>query len=86
MLGIQIEDDGQGAINIGSINPGDWAKYDIDVQEDDNYLMRFRVATAADENNNILVLDQSGTLLGTLEVDASKSNGWNDWYLDSIDG
>jgi GH35 family endo-1,4-beta-xylanase len=84
MMGIQIEDDGQGAINIGSINPGDWAKYHIDVLENDIHLMRFRVATGADENNNILVKDHLGALLGTLEVDASKSNGWNDWYIDSI--
>lgn len=84
MSGIQVANDGQGVINIGYINSGDLARYAIDVQASNNQVMRFRVATGAANNNNILVRNQLGTLLGTLVVDATRSNGWNDWYLDSI--
>ena len=63
---------------------GDWVRYLVDVSETGRYVMRFRVATAATANSNMVVRNQAGTILGTLVIDTARSNGWHDWYVDSI--
>jgi xylan 1,4-beta-xylosidase len=83
MNGIQKEADEQGVMNIGYINDGDGAKYKVNVLEDGLYTVKFRVATAAELDNTIGIM-QGQTVLGSLQVQAALSNGWHDWYLDSI--
>lgn len=86
MSGIRVESNPEdiAARHIGYINSGDWNRYKIDVQEEGPFVMRFRVATGVDENNEIVVKNHDGMTIGTLTVDASLSNGWHDWYTDSL--
>lgn len=84
MNGILTEFDEYGVENVGWVNSGDWSQYRIDVADSGNYTMQFRVATGADEDNEIVIKNANGSVLGTKTVLASQSNGWHDWYLDSI--
>ncbi|MFP4164825.1 MAG: carbohydrate-binding protein [Chitinispirillaceae bacterium] len=86
MSGIRVESNpgNIAARHIGYINSGDWSRYRIDVQKEGRFVMRFRVATGADENSEIVVKNQNDTTIGTLTVDGSLSDGWHDWYTDSL--
>lgn len=70
--------------HLGYINQGDWVRYLISVPAEGNHFLRFRVATGVDVNNSIVVRNRAGTTLGTLTVDAARTNGWHDWYVDSV--
>lgn len=83
MTGIQVETDTEGNTNVGWINSGDISKYLLQAQSAGTYVMRFRLATGAADNSLISVKDSTGKVLGTLTVDASKSDGWSNWYTDS---
>jgi xylan 1,4-beta-xylosidase len=80
MSGIESEADASGAINIGFINSGDWAQYKIDVKEKTNYEVKFRIATGAEVNSEIIIRNEKDDSLGTLIVKADLSNDWHDWY------
>jgi alpha-L-fucosidase 2 len=84
MSGIQKELDTDSNENIGWINSGDWATYSLNVQDSGKYVLRIRMATGADANGTITIKNQTGVALGSVTVDAEKSNGWHDWYMDSI--
>lgn len=84
MSGIQNETDSTGNFNIGWINDGDWTKYLLDVSQKSLYALKVSVATGADVNNTITVKDKAGNKLGTLTVDSDRSDGWHDWYVDSV--
>lgn len=83
MSGLETEPDEGGGTNLGFVNDGDWAEYKVDVAETGRYLLRARLATAAAEDALITFKSASGGILGRLDVRASSSDGWHDWYLDS---
>ena len=80
MDGVQIEPDADGVPNLGWINDGDWSSYLVKVPTAGAYTLTARVATASEEESSITVTDTAGKVLGTLAVDPSKTDGWNDWY------
>jgi len=80
MDGVQIEPDADGVPNLGWINDGDWSSYLVKVPTAGTYTLTARVATASEEESSITVTDTAGKVLGTLAVDPSKTDGWNDWY------
>jgi beta-xylosidase len=84
MSGIQVEPDADDNLNIGFINPGDWSSYFIDVSESGTYNMKINVATAATTEGSITVKNEQGVTLGILNIDPNLSDGWHDWYMDSI--
>lgn len=82
MSGVQIEPDKDGVMNLGWINDGDWSQYLIDAPKAGQYIFRANVASEAEESSLISVVDSTGNLLGSLTVDAEKTDGWNDWYVE----
>lgn len=82
MSGVQIEPDKDGVMNLGWINDGDWSQYLIDAPKAGQYIFRANVASEAEESSLISVVDSAGNLLGSLTVDAEKTDGWNDWYVE----
>ena len=84
MFEIQSEADANGDINIGFINPGDWAQYKINVKEKADYQVKFRIATGAAANGQIVIRNGKNDSLGSLIVDASLSDDWHDWFEASV--
>ena len=80
MDGVQIEPDEEGVPNLGWINDGDWSSYLVKIPSAGKYTLTARVATASEEESSITVTDSSGKVLGSITVDPSKTDGWNDWY------
>lgn len=81
MEGVQIEPDENGEPNLGWINDGDWSQYLVNVPTAGKYIIRASVASGAEEEASITIVDSTGKTLGTLTVDPEKTTGWNDWYL-----
>ena len=80
MDGVQIEPDEAGVPNLGWINDGDWSSYLVKIPSAGKYTLTARVATASEEESSITVTDTAGKVLGSITVDPSKTDGWNDWY------
>lgn len=85
MSGVQIEPDDNGSLNLGWINDGDWSKYLIDVPTAGKYLLKANVASDAEIESTILLLDSTDTKMGEITVDPEKTNGWHDWYAASTE-
>ena len=83
MEGVQTEADADGNINMGWINSGDWAHYQIEVAEASHYQVVFKVASNVDGDNSIVLKNGANEQIGSLKVDNSQTAGWHDWYLDS---
>jgi len=84
MSGVLAESDENNITSIGWINDEDYTEYSVDVAESGYYSMKVNVATAAESNNSIQIFNETGDSLGSLEVDAIKSDGWHDWFVDSV--
>ena len=80
MDGVQIEPDESGVPNLGWINDGDWSSYLVKIPSAGTYTLTARVATASEEESTITVTDSAGKVLGSISVDPSMTDGWNDWY------
>lgn len=75
--GVQTQttkDDG-GGLNVGWIESGDWMDYNIHVKQSGNYEVEFRIASASQTIN--LLLLTGDTLLS--EVTVPTSGGWQTW-------
>ncbi len=83
MFGVQIEPDNNGVLNLGWINDGDWSEYLIDVPTSGKYQFKANVASEAESESHILLLDSTDSKIGDLTVDPEKTDGWNDWYTDT---
>ncbi len=79
MSGVQREStsDAGGGTNVGYIDTGDWLRYDIDAPAAGQYLVRYRVASAA--GGGVIQLEQGGgsPVHGTLGVPST--GGWQQW-------
>ncbi len=86
MAGLVVESNAENLSerHISHIVSGGWTKYLVNVEKSGSYTVKFRVASHARVNNDILIKDKSGNLLGTFTVDSTKTKGWQDWYTDSI--
>jgi hypothetical protein len=78
MEGIQTEatSDAGGGQNIGFINNGNWATYQINVEKEGNYLLTFRAASGGSGGNVEVYVDN---VLKQV-VPVSNSSGWQTWY------
>ncbi len=77
MNGIQTQktSDIKGGLNIGSIDPGDWLEYIIDIPKTSNYTINFRVASTPGSAAFQLIID--GNLLSTIDI--SSTGDWQEW-------
>lgn len=75
--GIQTEPttDVGGGQNIGYINNGDWAEYQVDVTSAGTYEVTFRVAS--DNAGGVITLQKDGSDLGSVNV--VNTGGWQNW-------
>jgi len=76
MSGIQTEvcSDIGGGENVGYIDPGDWMKYDIQVDQSGLYTIICRMAGYS---NGTLLIDFNNS--PETEVDYTATNGWQTW-------
>lgn len=84
MDGVVVEPDDSGEPNIGWIEDGDWSEYLIKTPVAGEYIIKVRVASGSEEKSTITISNESGKALGSITVDPAKTNGWNDWYEDSV--
>lgn len=75
--GIQTEPtrDNGGGQNIGFINNGDYADYQVNVSSNGTYQVKFRVAT--DTNGGTITIKKGSQNLGSATV--SNTGGWQNW-------
>lgn len=78
--GIQTEScsDENGGLNIGYIQNGDWTSYHITIDSAGIYDFTARAAT--ETNGGTIEIRANNLVLGTANVEGSKTNGWQDWY------
>ncbi len=78
MQGIQTEStsDAEGGLNVGWVEAGDWMDYNVAVSSAGSYVINFRVATTA-ANNQIQLRKADGTALATTVL--PNTGGWQNW-------
>ena len=76
MNGIQTEECGEGGINIGYLDSGDWLTYNVNVKSAGEYKLECRVAS---ETTPVAftISDASGKVLSTINGEATGS--WQTW-------
>ena len=77
MSGVQIEStsDVSGGSNVGYLDPGDWVEYRIDVVEEGNYLIEYRLASFGGSDGFVVRLNNENIDLQTVR----DTGGWQDW-------
>ena len=78
--GVQTEScsDANGGKNVGYIQNGDWCSYTLAIDTAGVY--NFSVRAATDTNGGNLEIKADNKPVGTVKIEGSKSNGWQDWY------
>lgn len=78
MEGIQIETctDIGGGENVGYFDSGDWLTYTIDVAEEKEYSVQYRVASQS-SGGSIQLLEQDDNEL--ISIQFSGTGGWQEW-------
>ncbi len=78
--GIQTESttDENGGDNIGHIQNGDWTSYSMSISTPGFYTFKVRAATPTGGGD--IRISANGNFLGMVNIDGTKSNGWQDWY------
>ncbi|MGL1886813.1 MAG: carbohydrate-binding protein [Reichenbachiella sp.] len=80
MSGVQTEDCQEGGQNVGWIDGGDWLSFDnINIPSAGTYTVSYRVASQSNSGSFNLEGDAGATNYGNVNVNASNSNGWQDW-------
>ncbi|MCE6988264.1 carbohydrate-binding protein [Dyadobacter sp. CY323] len=72
-VNLETTGDADGALNIGSIDDGDWLDYHVNVQAAGTYTFHFRVATA-NGGGNLQIRNSAGSILGQIEI--PWTGGW----------
>lgn len=72
----QTTTDAGGGSNVGSIDKGDWVKYNVNVAAAGQYSVNFRIATAA-AGASFQVKKSDGTVLATLSL--PNTGGYQTW-------
>jgi alpha-L-fucosidase 2 len=86
MHGVQVESNQDDAgRHLGYISNGSWTRHLIEVATPGDYTLKVKLATGVNGNNSIVVKNQAESIIGTLNVNPSASEGWHDWVLDSTD-
>lgn len=83
--GIYVDptEDTGGGQSIGRIENGDWARYSVSVPAAGIYRLRFRLATG--RSGGTIHISSGDNHIGSLAVQDAKSDGWQDWYTDSVE-
>lgn len=78
--GIQTENCQEGGQNVGWTDAGDWIQFDnINIPTAGTYTITYRVASNNNQGTFNFTSNSGSTNHGTVNVNASGSNGWQDW-------
>ncbi|MAH73941.1 MAG: 1,4-beta-D-glucan glucohydrolase [Porticoccaceae bacterium] len=77
MSGVQIEStsDVSGGSNVGYLDPGDWVEYRIDVVEEGNYIIEYRLSSFGGSDGFVVRFDNENIDSQTVR----DTGGWQDW-------
>ena len=77
MYGVQVEitSDISGGSNVGYMDPGDWVEYRIDVVEEGNYTVEYRLASFGGSDGFVVRLNNKNIDSQTV----TNTGGWQDW-------
>ena len=79
---VDTSKDTGGGYAIGQIHSGDWSQYSVSVPRAGIYKMKLRLATGS--SGGTIHISSGNKRIGSLAVPDSKSDGWQDWYTDSV--
>ena len=71
----EVTEDIDGGENIGWIDSGDWAEYNVSVTEQTDFIVNFRVAS--DETGGRIELLIDGVVVDGIDI--SSTGGWQEW-------
>ena len=77
MYGVQVEStsDTLGGSNVGYMDPGDWVEYRIDVVEEGDYTVEYRLASFGGSDGFVVRLNNKNIDSQTV----TNTGGWQDW-------
>ena len=77
MYGVQVEStsDTLGGSNVGYMDPGDWVEYRIDVIEEGDYTVEYRLASFGGSDGFVVRLNNKNVDSQTV----TNTGGWQDW-------
>jgi non-lysosomal glucosylceramidase len=75
MFGIQTETCGEGGLNLGYIEAGDWMEYNVIVQSTASYRVDYRVASTG--TTGIVAFQIGGSTLASTSI--PNTGGWQTW-------
>ncbi|NLB64603.1 MAG: carbohydrate-binding protein [Fibrobacter sp.] len=84
MQGLEVEEKEDGA-HLAYVKDGSWTVYNINVPSNDTYRLKVKMASAIETGGGIKFFDAQDNLVGSLALDLGKTQGWQDWYIDSLD-
>jgi beta-glucosidase len=81
MSGIQTENctDIGGGLNVGWIEPGDYMVYNVDINEEGEYLIDYRVASESQGGNLKLQMMENDQYSDLHSVSFNATGGWQNW-------
>lgn len=74
---VDIRVNPEGGYNVGWNQAGEWLKYNVDIEKEDNYTLGIRVATNLEGGQIRLWLDDTVDLTGVIDVPST--GGWDNW-------
>lgn len=81
MSGIQTEDcsDTGGGLNVGYIESGDYMVYNIEIPEEDEYLVNYRVASESSGGEMVMQLLDGSNYSDLHNISIPVTDGWQNW-------
>lgn len=74
---VDIRYNPEGGYNVGWNQAGEWLKYNVEIEKEDNYQVDIKVATELEGSQIRLWLDETIDLTGVIDV--PKTGGWDNW-------
>ncbi|WP_311774056.1 carbohydrate-binding protein [Metabacillus elymi] len=74
---VDIRVNPEGGYNVGWNQAGEWLKYNVDIEKEENYQLDIKVATELEGSQIRLWLDDTVDLTGIIDV--PKTGGWDNW-------
>jgi hypothetical protein len=83
MKGVSAENCGEGGLNLGFIDNGDWMEYGVIVNTSSNFSVNFRVASPTG-GGELCLVNENGDTLGVTNVPAT--SGWQTYTTVTLNG
>lgn len=80
--GVDVEVNGEGGYDVGYVEAGEWLEYTVDVQQNDTYLIKAKVANGGTDVG-VFHLEIEGATIGQ-SVSVPNTGGWQAWSVVSL--